>query len=158
AERYLAFLELAPSLIAREARELRGNRLERALDAYAKVRELAAIAPRVSLDPAATVFQIGGVLARAARQGSLKRYGRAARASVMVAPFYIPTATSYPNGPPHIGHAYEAIAADTIARFQRATGRDVRFQTGTDEHGLKMAQAARGEGVEPRAFADKMSR
>ena len=73
-------------------------------------------------------------------------------------PFYITTAISYPNGPPHIGHAYEAIAADVIARFQRSQGRDVRFQTGTDEHGLKMAQAARTEGVEPRAFADKMSR
>jgi methionyl-tRNA synthetase len=72
-------------------------------------------------------------------------------------PFYITTAISYPNGPPHIGHAYEAIAADAIARFQRAQGRDVRFQTGTDEHGLKMAQAARGEDIEPRAFADKMS-
>jgi methionyl-tRNA synthetase len=73
-------------------------------------------------------------------------------------PFYITTAISYPNGPPHIGHAYEAIAADAIARFQRSQGRDVRFQTGTDEHGLKMAQAARGEGVEPRAFSDRMSR
>ena len=73
-------------------------------------------------------------------------------------PFYVTTAISYPNGPPHIGHAYEAIAADAIARFQRSQGRDVRFQTGTDEHGLKMAQAARGEGVEPREFADKMSR
>ena len=73
-------------------------------------------------------------------------------------PFYITTAISYPNGPPHIGHAYEAIAADAIARFQRAGGREVRFQTGTDEHGLKMAQAARGEGLEPRAFADGMSR
>jgi len=73
-------------------------------------------------------------------------------------PFYITTAISYPNGPPHIGHAYEAIAADAIARFQRQQGRDVRFQTGTDEHGLKMAQAARGEGVEPRKFADRMSR
>jgi methionyl-tRNA synthetase len=73
-------------------------------------------------------------------------------------PFYITTAISYPNGPPHIGHAYEAIAADAMARFQRQQGRDVRFQTGTDEHGLKMAQAARAEGVEPRAFADKMSR
>jgi len=72
-------------------------------------------------------------------------------------PFYITTAISYPNGRPHIGHAYEAIAADVIARFQRAQGRDVRFQTGTDEHGLKMAQAARTEGIEPRAFADKMS-
>jgi len=73
-------------------------------------------------------------------------------------PFYITTAISYPNGPPHIGHAYEAIAADAMARFQRAQGRDVRFQTGTDEHGLKMAQAARAENIEPRAFADKMSR
>jgi methionyl-tRNA synthetase len=75
----------------------------------------------------------------------------------MAEPFYITTAISYPNGPPHIGHAYEAIAADAIARFRRQQGRDVRFQTGTDEHGLKMAQAARGEGLEPRAFADKMS-
>ncbi|GAA3888143.1 methionine--tRNA ligase [Sphingomonas limnosediminicola] len=73
-------------------------------------------------------------------------------------PFYITTAISYPNGPPHIGHAYEAIAADAIARFQRSQGRDVRFQTGTDEHGLKMAQAARAENVEPRALADRMSR
>src|SRR6478752_213729 len=72
-------------------------------------------------------------------------------------PFYITTAISYPNGPPHIGHAYEAIAADAIARFQRRQGRDVRFQTGTDEHGLKMAQAARAESVEPRALADRMS-
>jgi methionyl-tRNA synthetase len=75
----------------------------------------------------------------------------------MSEPFYITTAISYPNGPPHIGHAYEAIAADAIARFQRSQGRDVRFQTGTDEHGLKMAQAARAQGVEPRAFATKMS-
>ena len=75
----------------------------------------------------------------------------------MSKPFYITTAISYPNGRPHIGHAYEAIAADAMARFQRSRGRDVRFQTGTDEHGLKMAQAARGEGVEPRVFSDKMS-
>jgi DNA polymerase-3 subunit delta' len=66
AESYAAFLELAPSLIAREARRLRGAPLERALNAYARTRELAAIAPRVSLDPAATVFQIGGILARVA--------------------------------------------------------------------------------------------
>lgn len=72
-ERYAAFLELAPSLIAREARELRGAPLERALAAYAKTRELAAVAPRVSLDPAATVFQIGGFLAEVADQASLKR-------------------------------------------------------------------------------------
>src|SRR5260370_9865871 len=75
----------------------------------------------------------------------------------MTEPFYITTAISYPNGPPHIGHAYEAIAADVIARFQRAQGRDVRFQTGTDEHGLQMAQAARPQGTEPRAFANTIS-
>lgn len=73
ADRYAAFLELAPSLIAREARGLRGASLERALDAYAKTRELAAVAPRVSLDPAATVFQIGGFLAEVAQEPSLKR-------------------------------------------------------------------------------------
>ena len=76
----------------------------------------------------------------------------------MSEPFYITTAISYPNGPPHIGHAYEAIAANAIARFKRSQGRDVRFQTGTDEHGLKMAQAARDKGVAPRDLADEMSR
>jgi len=65
-DRYAAFLDLAPSLIAREARASEGTRRERALDAYAKARELAAVAPRVSLDPAATVFQIGGILASVA--------------------------------------------------------------------------------------------
>ena len=75
----------------------------------------------------------------------------------MAEPYYITTAISYPNGRPHIGHAYEAIAADAIARFQRQTGRDVRFQTGTDEHGLKMVQTARDRGVEVRALADEMS-
>ena len=66
ADRYAAFLELAPSLIAREAAQARGAARERALDAYAKARELAALAPRLSLDPAATVFQIGGILAEVA--------------------------------------------------------------------------------------------
>ncbi|MDQ8754798.1 methionine--tRNA ligase [Sphingosinicella sp. LHD-64] len=75
----------------------------------------------------------------------------------MSEPFYITTAISYPNGRPHIGHAYEAIAADAIARFQRLRGRDVFFLTGTDEHGLKMAQAARDRGVEPAALAEEMS-
>jgi len=75
----------------------------------------------------------------------------------MSEPFYITTAISYPNGRPHIGHAYEAIATDAIARFQRMRGRDVFFLTGTDEHGLKMAQAARERGLEPRVFAEEMS-
>ena len=73
ADRYAAFLDLAPSLIAREARQLDGSRRERALDAYAKARELAALAPRLSLDPSATVFQIGGILAEVAGPASLKR-------------------------------------------------------------------------------------
>jgi len=72
-------------------------------------------------------------------------------------PFYITTAINYPNGKPHIGHAYEAIAADVIARFQRLRGRRVRFQTGTDEHGLKMARKAEEQGRTPRALADEMS-
>ena len=75
----------------------------------------------------------------------------------MADPFYLTTAISYPNGRPHIGHAYEAIAADVIARFQRAMGREVRFQTGTDEHGLKMARKATEMGVTSRALADEMS-
>jgi DNA polymerase-3 subunit delta' len=72
-DRYAAFLDLAPSLIAREARRLQGVPRERALDAYGKARELAAIAPRLSLDPAATVFQLGGILAEVADAPSLKR-------------------------------------------------------------------------------------
>jgi methionyl-tRNA synthetase len=72
-------------------------------------------------------------------------------------PFYITTAISYPNGKPHIGHAYEAIAADAIARFHRMQGRDVRFQTGTDEHGLKMVQTARDKGVDVGDLAREMS-
>lgn len=72
-------------------------------------------------------------------------------------PYYITTAISYPNGKPHIGHAYEAIAADVIARFKKAEGFDVRFQTGTDEHGLKMAQKARELDTTPAALATEMS-
>ena len=75
----------------------------------------------------------------------------------MAEPFYITTAINYPNGRPHIGHAYEAIAADCVARFQRARGRDVRFQTGTDEHGLKMARKAAEQGHSPRQLADEMA-
>ena len=73
----------------------------------------------------------------------------------MTKPFYITTAISYPNGIPHIGHAYEAIATDVIARFERLDGRDVFFLTGTDEHGLKMKQTAAKEGISPRALADR---
>ncbi len=72
-------------------------------------------------------------------------------------PYYITTAIHYPNGRPHIGHAYEMIAADAIARFHRLRGRDVFFQTGTDEHGLKMVRTARDRNMDVRAVADEMS-
>lgn len=75
----------------------------------------------------------------------------------MAEPYYITTAISYPNGRPHIGHAYEAIAADVIARHRKAEGFDVRFQTGTDEHGLKMAQKARELGTTPAELATEMA-
>jgi DNA polymerase-3 subunit delta' len=65
-DRYAAFLEMLPSMIAREARELVGAPRQRAVEAYAKARELTAIAPRLSLDPASTVFQLGGILASVA--------------------------------------------------------------------------------------------
>jgi len=68
-----------------------------------------------------------------------------APASVDKNTFYITTAIAYPNGVPHIGHAYEAIATDALARFQRLDGKDVFFLTGTDEHGLKMVQTAEAE-------------
>ena len=72
-------------------------------------------------------------------------------------PYYITTPIFYPNGVPHIGHAYTALASDSIARFQRLDGRDVFFLTGTDEHGLKMQQTAIGEGLTPLALADRNS-
>jgi methionyl-tRNA synthetase len=72
-------------------------------------------------------------------------------------PYYVTTAITYPNGEPHIGHAYEYIATDAIARFKRLDGFDVRFLTGTDEHGLKMAQAAAAEGLAPPELAKRNS-
>jgi methionyl-tRNA synthetase len=69
--------------------------------------------------------------------------------------YYITTAISYPNGPPHIGHAYEVIATDAIARFKRLDGHDVLFLTGTDEHGLKMQQTASREGLTPQELLDR---
>jgi methionyl-tRNA synthetase len=69
--------------------------------------------------------------------------------------FYITTAIAYPNGAPHIGHAYEAIATDALARFQRLDGKDVFFLTGTDEHGSKMIQTAEAEGLTPMDVATR---
>jgi methionyl-tRNA synthetase len=70
-------------------------------------------------------------------------------------PYYITTAIAYPNGAPHIGFAYELIATDAIARFQRLDGRDVFFLTGTDEHGIKMLQTASKEGITPQQLLDR---
>jgi len=71
--------------------------------------------------------------------------------------YYLTTAISYPNGVPHLGHAYELMAADAIARFQRLDGKEVFFLTGTDEHGLKMLQTAKKEGLSVRELADRNS-
>ncbi|MBI4193304.1 MAG: class I tRNA ligase family protein, partial [Candidatus Colwellbacteria bacterium] len=71
--------------------------------------------------------------------------------------FYITTAIAYVNAPPHIGFALESVQADAIARFKRSAGYDVHFLTGTDEHGDKIARAAREAGRTPRAFANAMS-
>ncbi|MCB1384233.1 MAG: methionine--tRNA ligase, partial [Notoacmeibacter sp.] len=71
--------------------------------------------------------------------------------------FYITTPIFYPNGVPHIGHAYTAIATDVLARFARADGKDVFFLTGTDEHGQKMQQTAEKEGITPIQLADRNS-
>ena len=70
-------------------------------------------------------------------------------------PFYLTTAIVYPNGRPHIGHAYELIATDAIARFFRLEGREVYFQTGSDEHGIKMMQTPRDLGITPKELADQ---
>lgn len=71
--------------------------------------------------------------------------------------FYITTAIAYPNGAPHIGHAYEYISTDTLARFKRLDGYDVFFMTGTDEHGQKVQQAARAAGVSVEEYAARNS-
>ncbi|MBV9393428.1 MAG: methionine--tRNA ligase [Methylobacteriaceae bacterium] len=69
--------------------------------------------------------------------------------------FYITTAIPYGNGAPHIGHAYERIATDAIARFKRLDGYEVLFVTGLDEHGLKMLQTAQREGITPLQLGDR---
>ena len=72
-------------------------------------------------------------------------------------PYYITTAIAYTSGKPHIGNTYEAVLADALARFRRKEGYDVRFQTGTDEHGLKIEQKAKEAGVTPKEFVDDVA-
>lgn len=70
-------------------------------------------------------------------------------------PYYITTAIAYASGKPHIGNTYEIVLADSIARYKRAQGCDVFFQTGTDEHGQKIEEKAQAAGVSPKEFVDK---
>ena len=88
------------------------------------------------------------MLARACAQGYVS-------AMAEKRPYYITTAISYPNDAPHIGHAYEAVATDALARFRRLQGMDVFFLTGTDEHGIKMLQTARAQGISAAELADR---
>ncbi len=71
--------------------------------------------------------------------------------------YYITTAIAYTSGKPHIGNSYEIVLADSIARFKREQGFDVRFQTGTDEHGQKIEEKAKAAGVTPQAFVDRVA-
>jgi methionyl-tRNA synthetase len=105
--------------------------------------------------------QAAVVTAKATKPKAPRKPKPAAVVNVDAAPavernaFYITTAIAYPNGNPHIGHAYEAIATDAIARFARLDGKDVFFLTGTDEHGLKMVQTAQNEGLTPLELATR---
>ena len=71
--------------------------------------------------------------------------------------FYITTAIDYVNGSPHLGHAYEKVLTDVIARFRRLMGDKVHFLTGVDEHGQKVQQSARKRGIQPQQFCDEVS-
>src|SRR5665213_4615433 len=71
--------------------------------------------------------------------------------------FYVTTAIDYLNGQPHLGHAYEKVIADVIARSRRCLGEEVFFLTGLDEHGQKVQQAAQAEGKNPQAYCDALS-
>ncbi|MET0867686.1 MAG: methionine--tRNA ligase, partial [Pseudorhodoplanes sp.] len=99
--------------------------------------------------------------AKAAKPARIPVPTKAARTQPKGAPeasrprYYVTTAISYPNGVPHIGHAYEAIATDAIARFMRLDGYDVFFLTGTDEHGQKIQQTGAREGLTARELLER---
>src|SRR6187549_694910 len=76
--------------------------------------------------------------------------------TTMTKQFYITTAIDYVNGQPHLGHAYEKVVADVIARAQRSLGNEVFFLTGLDEHGQKVQQTALKEGKKPQAYCDEL--
>lgn len=120
-----------------------------------------AVAPAVTAAPSPVVTPPKAVKPKASKPKTTRAPNRVAApqtAAPTVAPardnvFYITTAIAYPNGSPHIGHAYEAIATDVLARFARLDGKDVFFLTGTDEHGQKMVQTAASEGMSASALA-----
>ena len=72
-------------------------------------------------------------------------------------PYYLTTAIAYTSGKPHIGNTYEVVLADAIVRYKRNQGYDVRFQTGTDEHGQKIELKAEEAGITPKEFVDNVS-
>ena len=93
----------------------------------------------------------------AASEIAFARFVRQTVLSIMSKRFYITTAIDYVNGQPHLGHAYEKIIADVIARARRSLGQEVFFLTGLDEHGQKVQQAAIAEGKTPQAYCDELA-
>ena len=71
--------------------------------------------------------------------------------------YYITTPIYYVNDRPHIGHAYTSVACDVLARYMRLSGKQVKFLTGTDEHGQKVEKSAQAKGVSPKDFVDEVS-
>ncbi|WP_082847862.1 methionine--tRNA ligase [Bradyrhizobium sp. DOA9] len=119
-----------------------------------------AAAPAVTAAPASVVTPVKPTAAkpkapRAPKPAASPQVAAPAAAAARDNVFYITTAIAYPNGSPHIGHAYEAIATDALARFARLDGKDVFFLTGTDEHGQKMIQTAASEGMSAAALATR---
>ena len=72
--------------------------------------------------------------------------------------FYVTTPIYYVNGKAHIGHAYTTIAADVLARYKKMSGFEIFFSTGTDEHGHKIAKAAKEHNTDPQSFTDQVSK
>jgi methionyl-tRNA synthetase len=145
-------LDLARATLPPNCADAPRERQLRVIEAHGELVAACAQAPTYNFDPGLLIdgnWRVAGLAAMPREAAFLQFFTESPCAPPMAEPYYLTTAISYPNGKPHIGHAYEAIAADVIARFQRAMGRDVRFQTGTDEHGLKMAQKARELGITP---------
>ena len=75
----------------------------------------------------------------------------------MAKKYYITTAIAYTSGKPHIGNTYEIVLTDALARFKRMQGYDVFFQTGTDEHGMKIEEKAKAKGIQPQEYVDEVA-